>query len=138
MAAVAGQLRFYVDESALALGRALEAARKDVVYCGHKLVPECPLGAKDPVWMQEAGQRGLVAIGRDKHIRTRPGERELLRSAGLKVIRIGGKTDLSTWEWLARMVRHWDRVEELVASRPDGPWFYLLNANGLAEVKLEA
>jgi hypothetical protein len=41
-------LRFYVDESALGLGKALESARKDTIHAGHKLIPECPLGALDP------------------------------------------------------------------------------------------
>lgn len=129
-------LLFYVDESVLGLGRALEAARKDVVHCGHPLVPECPKGAKDPEWMAAVAARNLVVFGRDKHIRTRPGEREVLREAGLRVIRIGGKQDLSTWAWLGRFVRHWDRIEQVVADRPEGPWFYLLNSNGLVEVDL--
>ncbi len=41
-------LRFYVDESALGLGKALETARRDTVHAGHKLIPECPLGVLDP------------------------------------------------------------------------------------------
>lgn len=136
MPAVASQTRFYVDESALGLGKALTAARKDVIHVGHSLIPECPLGTPDPVWMAEVARRGLVVIGRDKHIRTRPGERETLRSHGLRVLRIGGSKDLSTWEWLTRFVRHWSQIEEVMASRPTGPWFYLVNANGLVEVPL--
>ena len=42
------RLRFYVDESTLGLGKALAAAREDVVHAGHPLVPECPVGALDP------------------------------------------------------------------------------------------
>lgn len=129
-------VRFYVDESALGLGKALEAARKDVIRVGHRSIPECPLGTPDPVWMAVVAQRGLVVIGRDKHIRSRPGEREVLRSQGLKVLRIGGATDLTTWEWLGRFVRHWQAIEDVIASRPSGPWFYLVNANGLVEVPL--
>ena len=40
MTADRSQVRFYVDESALGLGKALEAARKDTIYCGHKLITE--------------------------------------------------------------------------------------------------
>ncbi len=36
------QLRFYVDESALGIGKALAAARRDTVHIGHALIPECP------------------------------------------------------------------------------------------------
>ena len=96
-------LRFYVDESALGLGKALEAARRDTVHVGHGLVPECPLGVLDPVWIPAVASRGLVAIGRDKHIRTRPAELAQIRDSGLRVLRIGGKRDLPTWDWLVRI-----------------------------------
>jgi hypothetical protein len=129
-------LRFYVDESALGLGKVLTRARRDTIHAGHILIPECPIGALDPDWLPVVAARGLVVIGRDKHIRSRPGERELLRDHGLRVFRIGGKQDLSTWEWLSRFVRHWEAMETVIEQRPDGPWFYLVNANGLAEVPL--
>lgn len=45
------QLRFYVDESALGIGKTLAAARRDTVHVGHPLIPECPLGAADIEWM---------------------------------------------------------------------------------------
>jgi hypothetical protein len=129
-------LRFYVDESALGIGKALTAARRDTVHVGHPLVPECPLGCPDTEWMPLVAARGLVVIGRDKRIRTRPGEKEVLTSHGLRVIRIGGKKDPSTWEVLGRFVRHWESIEDLLASRPTGPWIYLLNGTGLGEVPL--
>jgi len=44
----------YVDESALGLGKALEAARRDTVHAGHKLIPECPLGVLDPDELRRA------------------------------------------------------------------------------------
>ncbi len=52
----------------------------------------------------------------------------------MRVLRIGGKRDLSTWEWLARLVRHWDEIEEVARVRPVGPWFYVINEAGLSEV----
>ena len=136
MAVDPGNLRFYVDESALGLGKVLAHARRDAIHVGHPLIPECPIGSLDPDWMPAVATRGLIVIGRDKHIRSRPGERELLRDHGLRVFRIGGKRDLSTWEWLSRFVHHWDAMESIIEQRPDGPWFYLVNANGLAEVAL--
>jgi hypothetical protein len=33
------RLRFYVDESALGLGKTLAAAREDVIHAGHRLIP---------------------------------------------------------------------------------------------------
>jgi hypothetical protein len=134
--AVAGKERFYVDESALGVGKVLCAARKDVIHVGHVLIPECPVGILDPDWMPLVAARGLVVIGRDDKIRSRPAEREALREAGLRVFRIGGKRDLSTWEWLGHLHRHWERMEQVMRDNPVGPWFYLVNQSGLAKVDL--
>lgn len=136
MAAIATELRFYVDESALGLGKSLAAARKDTIHVGHPLIPECPLGVLDPDWIPAVARRGLVAIGRDKHIRTRPAEITQICGAGLRVFRIGGKRDMSTWDWLTRMVRRWDDIERVVQTRPEGPWIYLVNDKGLVEVPI--
>jgi PIN like domain len=136
MTARDGELRFCVDESALGLGKALAAARFDTIHIGHPLIPECPYGTSDEDWIPRVAQRGLVSIGRDKHIRTRPAERRRLHQGGLRVFRIGGKRDLSTWEWLTLVVRHWERIETVLMNRPQGPWFYLINENGLSEVPL--
>ena len=138
MVADAESLRFYVDESALGLGKALTIARRDTIHVGHRLIPECPLGVLDPAWIPAVAQRGLVVIGRDKHIRTKPEEIRQLRSAGLRVFRIGGKRDLATWDWLVRVVRRWDDMERVIRDRPEGPWFYLINESGLTEVPLPA
>ena len=138
MVANADSLRFYVDESALGLGKALTIARRDTIHVGHRLIPECPLGVLDPDWIPAVARRGLVVIGRDKHIRTKPEEIRQLRSAGLRVFRIGGKRDLATWDWLVRVVRRWDDMEQVIRDRPEGPWFYLINESGLTEVPLPA
>lgn len=138
MVAERDELLFYVDESALGLGKALEAARRDTVHAGHRLIPECPLGVLDPEWIPAVAARGLVALGRDKRIRTRPAELAQFRDAGLRVLRIGGKRDLPTWEWLVRIVRRWDDIEHLLRERPTGPWIYLVNDRSLVEVPLPA
>jgi hypothetical protein len=83
-------LRFYVDESALGLGKALESARKDTIHAGHKLIPECPLGTLDPDWIPAVAARGLVVIARDRRIRTKPAEIQTFRDAGLRVFWIAG------------------------------------------------
>lgn len=44
MAPDATQLRFFVDESLLGLGKALAYARKDLVHSGHPLIPGAPTG----------------------------------------------------------------------------------------------
>jgi len=59
-----------------------------------------------------------------------------LREAGLRVFRSGGKRDLSTWEWLGHLQRHWERMEQVMRDNPVGPWFYLVDQSGLAKVDL--
>lgn len=134
MTADPDNLRFYVDESALGIGKTLSAARKDTIHVGHPLIPECERGALDTEWIPAVAARGLVVIGRDKRIRTRPAELQHLRDAELRVFRIGGKKDLSTWEWLVRLVRHWQRMEEIIATRGPGPWFYVINEQAVVEL----
>lgn len=136
MTADRDSLRFYVDESALGLGKALEAARKDTIHVGHKLIPECPLGTLDPDWMRAVAARDLIVIGRDRRIRTRREEVQAMKDCGLRAFIIGGRRDMSNWDWLGRVVRHWPRMEQVIEDRPVGPWFYLINQNGLAEVEL--
>ena len=127
-------LRFYVDESALGLGKALAAARRDTIHVGHPLIPECALDVLDIDWIPAVASRNLIVIGRDKRIRTKPEEIRRLLEANLRVLQIGGKRDLSTWEWLVRLVRHWDEIEDVVRVRPMGQWFYVINEAGLSEV----
>lgn len=130
----AGALRFFVDENALGLGKALAAARRDVVHPGHRLLPSVPLGTLDPDWIPDVAGRGLVAIGRDKKIRSRPAELQLLRSSGLRVLWIAGVKDLTTWGYLVRIVRRWNDIEALLLSRPTGPWFYAVGDTRLSEI----
>ena len=136
MTADADSLRFYVDESALGLGKTLAAARKDTIHVGHKLIPECDFGALDPDWIPAVAKRGLIVIARDRHIRSRPQELEAFRAAGLRVFWIAGKRDLPTWEWLSRVVRLWDQIERTIVERGPGPWFSAINENAVVDIDL--
>lgn len=132
-------LRFYVDESALGVGKTLAAARKDTVHVGHPLIRDaCPLGVEDPDWIPAVAERNLIVIGRDRRIRTKPLELQALHDAGLRVFWIAGKRDLSTWEWLVRLVRNWERIEEIIRTRGDGPWFFAVNDHSITEITLPA
>ncbi|BBY95174.1 hypothetical protein MGALJ_48430 [Mycobacterium gallinarum] len=133
MVAVEHLVRFYVDESATGLGLALTAARRDTIHAGHALIPECPRGALDTEWIPAVAARGLIVITRDKRLRTKPVEVRALWEHGLRVFCIGGKRDLSTWQWLERVVRQWPRIEALIEQRDTGPWIYMLNENRVDE-----
>lgn len=129
-------LRFFVDESALGLGKALTIARRDVIHAGHPLIPEVPLGALDPTWMPEIGARDLAVISRDKRIRTKPAELALLKQHGLRVFWIAGSRDLSTWDYLVRVVRRWTEIERALTEKGPGPWFLAINDTRLTEIPL--
>jgi len=136
LTADARHLRFYVDESALGLGKELEATRNDTVYAGHPLIPECPLGTSDPDWMSAVATRDLVVIVRDRRIRTKPVERAQFRATSLRMFWIAGKRDQSTRQWLTRLERHWQAMERTLAARGPGPWFVAVNEGGLREIVL--
>ena len=136
MAAIAELLRFFVDESALGVGKALEIARNDVVHPGHRLLPEVPPGTLDPDWMPTIASRGLVVISRDRHIRTKPAELAAFRDHGLRAFWIAGKRDLSNWDALVRLVRRWEDIEEAVRVRGPGPWFYAVNEDRISEIRV--
>lgn len=129
-------LRFYVDESALGLGKALAIARTDTIHVGHALVPKCPVGTLDVDWMPAIADRGLIAIGRDRRMRTRPAEIQLIKETGLRVFRIGGKRDETTWGRLTWLVRRWDDIEEVVSTRGPGPWWYVITERAVRELLL--
>jgi hypothetical protein len=78
--------RFFVDENLLPVGRALAVVRRDVVNPGRRLLPEVPTGTDDVDWVAVVGARGLVAITRDKHIRTRPAERLAIVESGARLV----------------------------------------------------
>lgn len=136
MVADPSRLRFYVDETSIGLGIALSRARTDVVHVGHPLVPELTRGLLDPEWMPRVAARGLVVLGRDRHLNTRPVERELFAQHRLRVIRLAGRKDVSTWDAMARLVRHWEQIEQVLHDRPEGPWLYAIYETRLAEVPL--
>jgi hypothetical protein len=128
--------KYFVDESSVAIGRALAAARRDVVHPGHPRLPEVPLGTVDPVWMPIVARRNLVVIARDRHIRTKPVERELFLKHRLRVFWISGPKDLSNWANLCRLVKMWPRIEKVIATAGPGPWFYSVNDANLKEIRV--
>jgi hypothetical protein len=129
-------LRFFVDESALGVGKVLTIARRDCIHAGHPLIPEVPYGALDPDWMPAIATKGLIVVARDKRIRTKPAELELLRQHGLRVFWIAGTKDLSTWDYVVRFVRRWDDIEQAIATKGAGPWFVAITDAKLTEITI--
>lgn len=134
MVAVAGELRFFADESVLGVGKALAAARRDLVHPGHPLVPDIPTGTLDPDWIPIVAAKQWVVLARDRHIRTKPVERALFQQHGLRVFWIAGKRDMGNWANLKLLVRWWDKMEDLIETRGPGPWFYALGDTQVTEI----
>lgn len=106
----------------LGFGLALARLRPDTAHPGHPLLPDVPRGALDSELIPAVAARGLIAIGRDKRIRTRPAERQAIIDSGLRYLWIGGKQDQSSWEWMRRLARYWDDIERLVDELGAGPF----------------
>lgn len=134
MAPDPAQLRWFVDESLMGVGKALSWARKDTVHCGHALIPGAPPGAADTQWMPIVATTGLVVICRDKRIRTKPAEVATLRSYGLRVFYLTGQKDMQSWDFLTVLVRRWDDMAQRVHDRGPGPWFMSVTSTGVREL----
>jgi PIN like domain len=78
-------MSFYCDASIPApVAKALALVRDDILYPGR---PGCPIttpATKDEVWLPIAGENDWIVLMRDKHIRTRPGERQKLTVSGVR------------------------------------------------------
>lgn len=128
--------RFFVDETSLAVGRALALVRGDVLHPGHRRMPEVPIGADDTVWLTAVATRNLVVISRDRHIRTKPAELDAFHGLSVRAFWIAGKRDLGNWENLSRLVRAWALLEAIIEDRGPGPWFYEINLASIREIPL--
>ena len=128
--------RFFVDENDLALGRSLALARKDVLHPGHVRLPAVPLGTRDAQWLPIVGGLGLVVITRDKKIRSRPAEAELVIAAGIRGFVLTSAGDLSTWDTLSMLVRQWDALERYLVEHPSGPWLAAVTHHGVKPLSI--
>lgn len=124
-------MHYFVDQSLMGVWHEWGAARDDVSAVGQ--LTGTALGDHDEEWIPVVADAGLVAIGRDKRIRTRPGEAALLRSHGLRYIWLGGKQDEPTAVYIEWLERHWTSIERLRLHRPVGPWWFGLTESGLKE-----
>lgn len=137
MAPDPANLRFFFDESALGVGKALAIVRRDVVHAGHALIQsEAPLGALDPQWIPAIAKRQLIVVARDRRIRTKPAELLALRQHGLRVFWIAGKKELSNWGKLVLLVNRWNDIERTIRDRGAGPWFMAINERDIQEIRL--
>ena len=116
------ELRFFSDETDLALARALSIVRSDTVYPGHEDLPSVPRGTLDSVWLPIVGALGLVIITRDNRIRYRPIEKAAWVDNGLRGFVLTSGGNLSTWDCFRILAHQWDHMEEFIHDNGPGPW----------------
>jgi hypothetical protein len=104
------------------------------MHAGHALIPAAPTGASDVQWMPVVATAGLIVIGRDKRIRTKPAEVATLRGYGLRVFYLTGPKDMQSWDFITALVRRWEDMEKQVKQRGIGPWFMSVTVTGVREL----
>lgn len=127
-------VRFFIDENTIALGKAIAGLRNDTALIGRPPVDQLvTVGMLDVEWIPIVASRGWVVITIDHHLRTRPNEAGLALEHGLKYVNLKGVGNLTRWAQLVRLANHWDGVEEFARTHPDGPWWLSLNKTGRKE-----
>lgn len=101
----------------------LKAIRDDVCW----LEDHFPHDVKDEDWIPEVAARGWVAVVRDKKIRTRRWQRELVRDRGLGCFIVNQKHDPTRWEYYQLFARCLDEMTRLAETEPR-PFMYLIDS----------
>ena len=123
-------VRFYFDADILEVGEVLATVRPDMTYPGdpgatihRRIRPACPVlhpSVKDPVWIPEVARRGWVILNRDRHIRDRRRQFDLVREHDARLVVLVGDEAIGTWAQLEVIMTQWRRIEALQA----GPYIY--------------
>ncbi len=127
---------FFVDENDLALGKALADLYGNVVFPGHRELPEVPRQTLDDEWLEVVGVKGLVVITRDQRIRYRPVEKRRWVQHRVRGFVLTGTTSQSTRDSLVLLEHHWEQMAGLAEATPSGPWMYAVTQAGLRAITL--
>jgi len=130
---------YFTDENTLGLGKLLRrSGRDDVLYPGHKDLPEVSIGTPDLEWMPVIAQRDLIVVTRDRRIRTRPAELRAYSELGIRSVWIGAKQDLGPHDQVALFLKHEARLQREIIKRGPGPWALALSPTGLRPLRLRS
>lgn len=128
-------LVYFLDADLLGVAKPLGMIRGDVIYPGHERCPTIHQDTKDEDWLAEAGRNGWVVIRRDKHIRSRPGERRAFIAHGLRAFCLTGAGHKSKWDVLTLLVANWPEIER-IARETSGPYIYSVTSAGVRPLAL--
>lgn len=136
-------IRYYCDADLIGVAKVLVQVRSDVTFAGDpggtgsdkQPRARCPIEADTPdeVWIPIAAAEGWVVISRDRHIKSRPAERQAVIDNGCRLVTLdASKAQLTKWLELEILVNQWRKLEEL-AELP-GPWIYTISRTALRKV----
>jgi hypothetical protein len=103
----------------------LKKVREDVVFKHDIFLP----GTDDPIWLRRVGIEGWLAITRDWHIRTRPGERAAIMENDVGCFILTHQQDLPKPE-VVRIVFDYLPEMERRFSSTRRPFIYTVTKNG--------
>lgn len=103
----------------------LKKVRDDVVF-KHEIFPP---GTDDPIWLRRVGIEGWLAITRDGHIRTRPGERAAIMENGVGCFILTHQDGLPKPEVVRIVFDYLPEMERKFSSTPR-PFIYTVTKNG--------
>lgn len=103
----------------------LKKVRKDVLFKHDVFLP----GTDDPIWLARVGVEGWLAITRDWHIRTRPGERAAIMENGVGCFILTHQDGLPTPEVVRVVFDYLPEMERKFYSTPR-PFIYTVTKNG--------
>jgi hypothetical protein len=125
---------FYCDASIpVAVAKALALVRGDILYPGQVGCPVASPAVKDEEWLPIAGSNEWIVLMRDKHIRTRPGERRQLMDACVRAFALTGAGNYTRWRTMELLVRRWPEMETIAATEA-GPYIYAVTQHGTSRL----
>jgi hypothetical protein len=84
---------------------------------------------KDPVWLRDVGINGWLAITRDRHIRSRPGEKRAIIEHRVGCFILTYKNDLKRPEIIQIVLDNIEEMEEKFRTT-ERPFIYTVTKNG--------
>ena len=118
-------MTFFVDRDlGPRVGRALREVKVDVVLHGERFRAD----ESDARWIHSVSTDGLVILTRDRHIRSRPAEREAFMDAGARcfIVTTGASTPLDD---LRALLIAWPSILAYVAEMP-APFMFGIARDG--------
>ena len=106
----------FIDRSVpKSVAEALKLVRNDDVRWLEDIYPH---DIRDELWLPDAGAIGWLVVSRDKKIRSRSWQRELVRRHGVGCFIINQKRDLTRWEYLKLFANCLDEMVRRFVATP--------------------